>query len=49
MDKSQNSTEDAPATPSKLDKILFVYFNPKPTIRVTLKFNKDEIGDITLT
>jgi hypothetical protein len=49
MDKSIISTEDAPNSPSKQDRTIYVYYNPKPTVRVTLKFLRDEIGEIALS
>ena len=30
----------APNSPIKMDRSIYVYYNPKPTIRVNLKFNK---------
>lgn len=45
MDKSMISTID---TPTRSDKTVYVYFNPKPTIRVALKFFKEDIENITL-
>ena len=36
------------STSVKLDRSVYVYYSPKPTIRVNLKFSKEEVGEMSL-
>lgn len=36
-------------TPRKIDRTVYVYYNPKPTIKVCLKFHKEEVESLTLS
>lgn len=34
-------------SPTKSDKTVYIYFNPKPTIRVCLRFFKEDVNSMT--
>ena len=44
-DHSMISTD----THTKIDRAIHVYYNPKPTIKVCLKFMREEVGSLTLS
>lgn len=36
-------------SPGKSDKSVYVFYNPKPTLRVCLKFSQGELADYSLS
>lgn len=44
-DNSMISTD----TPTKIDRTIYVYYSPKPTIKVCLRFLKEEVGSLSLS
>lgn len=39
-DDASTDTPNTPTMQNKVDRSIYVYYNPKPTIRVSLKFSK---------
>lgn len=48
MTDMSTETANTMSTSVKIDRSVYVYYSPKPTIRVNLKFSKEEVGEMSL-